>query len=221
MTLLAPDNRRLHDESTMLRLDPPALALLRALVTGGAAQHPVFGGPAGQAARRLLLDQAAIDSGGGLSPSTWALLGPLRRPSRRLQAQVSGPTGRHRTIWVGDHGATVATPLSDGTIVLRRADPTHIGAELVSWLGIRPLPERSGRSSWTACPLDPEVPDAQTTWIVERHAGNPASRCWVSAIDSGRDGWRTASGSGSHRPRTVTFEPVGVATIYVALSHLV
>lgn len=220
MTLLAPENRRLRHPPTVFRLDAPALALLRALATGG-ARHPVFGGPSGQAAHRLLVDQGAIAADGRLTPPTRAMLEALRHPSRRLQVSVRGTTERHRTIWIGDQAATVATPRPDGALVLRLTDPAHIGAELVSWLGVRPLPEREGRTGWSASPLDLGTPDARTAWVIERHSGDPAAMRWVAAVDAGREGWRMASGSAEDRQATCTFAPVGVAAIYVALSHLV
>ena len=221
MTLLAPDDPALHQDATMLRLDPPAVALLRALAVGGAARHPVFGGPAGQAARRLLTDQGALDADGALTPPTTTLLEPLRRPRFRLLARVHGPTERRRAIWVGERAATVATPHPDGTLALRHEEPSRIGADLVSWLGVRPLPEREGRSAWSCRPLDLTMPGTHTAWVVERRVDDPASMRWVAAVDAGRDGWRTASGSAADRRSASTFRPVGVAAVYVALSHMV
>jgi hypothetical protein len=221
MTLLAPDNRRLQHRASTLRLDPPALALLRALASGRAAQHPVFGGPVGQAARRLLIDQGALHPDGTPTPSSRALLGPVRCATVRVHARVSEPVERDRTIWITDQGATVATTHADGTLALRLEDPSDIGAGLVSWLGIRPLPELEGRAAWSAEPADPQVPNAHTAWLVERHGPHPAATRWVGAVDAGHDGWRIARGSHVDRDAHACFEPVGVAAVYVALSHLV
>jgi len=221
MTLLAPDNRRLQHRGSTLRLDPPALALLRVLVSGREAQHPVFGGPLGLAARRLLIDQGALHPDGSPTSSSRALLGPVRCATVRVHARVSEPVTRDRTIWITDQGATVATPHADGTLALRLEDPSDVGAGLVSWLGVRPLPEREGRAAWSGDPADPHVRDAHTAWLVERHVAHPAAMRWVGAIDAGHDGWRIARGSHVDRGVHASFEPVGVAAVYVALSHLV
>ena len=149
------------------------------------------------------------------------LLEPLRRPRFRLLARVHGPTERRRAIWVGERAATVATPHPDGTLALRHEEPSRIGADLVSWLGVRPLPEREGRSAWSCRPLDLTMPGTHTAWVVERRVDDPASMRWVAAVDAGRDGWRTASGSAADRRSANTFRPVGVAAVYVALSHMV
>ena len=194
MTLLAPDNPRLHREAMMLRLDPPAIALLRALVTGGAARHPVFGGPVGQAARRLLTDQGAIDPDGELTPPTLTLLGPCgARPGacrRAWAARVRTSSARSGLVNVARPSAR-HSPTAPSCFASK--NPSRFGAGLVSWLGVRPLPERGagepGRPvhSTSRC-------RTRTAWVVERHAGNPTRCAGSPPIDAGHDGWRTATG---------------------------
>lgn len=221
MTLLAFDPPRTHDSAMALRLDRASFALLRALASGGAAYHPVFGGTLGREAFRRLVDQSAITADGSLLPTTVQLLTPLRRPTNRLVARISDPTARCRTIWSTSSEATVATHRDDGTVMLRSCAPTAIGSELVTWLGVRPLPEPPRRSTWSGPIDDPRFPLTHVHWSIERICDKPRSRSTIAAIDAGHDGWRLAR-QALHRDGTVArFEPVGISEIYLALSHLI
>lgn len=143
------------DPSTRLtlHLDRTTLALLRS-VTTGRALHPSLTGPAGQRARRRLVEAGAIDEASHLTPSAAALLAPILAPTRVVGAHRVGSEAHHHQIWFSTTGATVAEPDRSGAVTLRAFDRACLGTSLLHWLDVRPLPEPNGRGPMRATAAD-------------------------------------------------------------------
>lgn len=144
MTFLALDTH--HAAPLTLSLDAVSLALLRT-ISSGRAPHPALGGPAGARARRRLVAQGAITAFGELTEESRHLVAPIERADRTLQIHVAGAWPRSRQIWTDGSRSTALTPRPDGTLTISSCRHRHLGAELTTWLGIRPLPEPTRRTA--------------------------------------------------------------------------
>lgn len=136
-----------------LHLDTTTLALLRS-AAAGRALHPSLTGPAGQRARRRLVEAGAIDEALHLTSSAAALLAPILVSSRVVGAHRVGSEAHHHQIWFSDTGATVAEPDFSGSVTLSSFDRACFGTSLLHWLDVRPLPEPSERGPVRASAAD-------------------------------------------------------------------
>lgn len=252
-SLLSDLNRAQQLHPTYV-LDSVSMAMFRTIV-GGHAPHPALGGPEGARARRRLHDLGILTSGGELSDHATEITEPMSQPTSRLQIGVTGLLTRSRCVWIRSGRCTIAAPNADATLTLSSLPTSDLGRDLITWLGVRPLPEATGRERFLCNPSDlvdfssalsandhvsalraanramhPTQRDllaavlrncAKVWTITHEPIAHPSPARTTIAVDSGRDGWRLGTASGPTTHETLTLAPVGVAAIYVALSHVV
>ena len=215
MTLTAPDHFDIPRPTTKLVLDQLSLALLRTL-TSGATMHPALRGPAGELAAARLAAIGAITTRGTLSADARRLLGPITTAPRRLSMLALGAEARRRQVWVGSESTTTATPHADGTITLSSIPTTALGADLLTWLAVRPLPEPPGRAT-RVCRSD-ELLRLAADLASQRHEaalatlrGVPSSRRRLIAdvLGGSASAWSVTSTVGHARHTVVTALDVG------------
>ena len=254
MPSLLSDLNRVQRAHSSYILDNVSMAMFRTIV-GGHAPHPALGGPEGARARRRLHDLGILTPGGGLSDHASEIIEPMSQPTSRVQIDITGHTARSRCIWIRNGRCTIAAPNADATLTLSSVPISDLGRDLITWLGVRPLPEATERETLLCSPTDlvefcsalsandhvsalrvsdramhPTQRDllsevlrrGATVWAIRHESiAHPSPTRTTIAVDSGRDGWRLGTSTRHATDETMRLSPVGVAAIYVALSHVV
>lgn len=253
MPSLLSDLSRAQRVHSAYMLDNVSMAMFRTIV-GGHAPHPALGGSEGARARRRLHDLGILTPGGELSDHATEIIEPMSQPTSRTQIDVTGDPTRSRCIWIRNGRCTIATPNPDATLTLSSLPTSDLGRDLITWLGVRPLPEATDREPLLCNPTDLvefcsalsaddhvsalRVADramhptqryllsevlrhGATIWAIRHEPiAHPSSTCTTIAVDSGHDGWRLGTSTGHATDGIIRLSPVGVAAIYVGLSHV-